>query len=89
MATCSRPLRVLRDRGILHRLLDITTAKALLAHPRCGASWEGFAIEHILRRCDEAQAYFWATHAGAELDLLLIRGRRALDSRSNGATPQR
>ncbi len=70
------PKVYVRDSGVLHRLLDITTAKSLVAHPKCGASWEGFAIEHILRHCDEAQAYFWGTYSGAELDLLLIRGTR-------------
>jgi len=59
---------------VLHRLLDITTAKSLLAHPKCGASWEGFVIEHILRRCEDVQAFFWGTYSGAELDLLLIHG---------------
>jgi predicted AAA+ superfamily ATPase len=69
------PKVFLRDSGVLHRLLDITSPKALVRHPKCGASWEGFVIEHLLRRCRDAQGYFWSTHAGAELDLLLLRGR--------------
>ena len=70
------PKVYLRDTGVLHRLLDVASHRALAAHPRCGASWEGFVIEHILRRCSDVQAYFWGTHAGAELDLLLVQGRR-------------
>ncbi|MBI3464508.1 MAG: ATP-binding protein [Planctomycetes bacterium] len=70
------PKVYIRDSGVLHRLLDIASARALVAHPRCGASWEGFVIEHLLRRCGDAQGYFWATHGGAELDLLLVRGER-------------
>jgi predicted AAA+ superfamily ATPase len=70
------PKVYVRDSGVLHRLLDITAAKALVAHPKCGASWEGFVIEHILRRCDDAQGFFWGTHSGAELDLLLIHATR-------------
>lgn len=49
----------------------------LLRHPRLGASWEGYALEQVLRLADPDEAYFWATHTGAELDLLMIRyGKR-------------
>lgn len=66
-----------RDTGLLHELLGITGIKGLLAHPRSGASWEGFALEQTLRAADPDEAFFWATHAGAELDLLMLkRGRR-------------
>ncbi len=66
-----------RDTGLLHGLLEIEDRHALLGHPRLGASWEGFAIEQIARRLAPAEAYFWATHGGAELDLLFLRdGRR-------------
>jgi len=70
------PKVYLRDTGLLHRLLDITGPKAVFSHPKAGASWEGWVIEHILRRCGDRQAFFWATHGGAELDLLLVRGER-------------
>lgn len=70
------PKVLLRDSGILHRLLDIVTLKGLLSHPKCGASWEGLAIEHILRHAPDWRGYFWATHSGAELDLLLVRDRQ-------------
>jgi predicted AAA+ superfamily ATPase len=63
-----------RDSGFLHALLGLRSLPELLAHPRCGASWEGFAIEQILRIARPDAACFWATHAGAELDLLLFRG---------------
>jgi uncharacterized protein len=66
-----------RDSGLLHALLDAPDLPSLLAHPRCGASWEGFALEQVLRLARPDEAYFWATHQGAELDLLMIhRGRR-------------
>ncbi len=63
-----------RDSGILHHLLGITTEKSLLTHPKCGASWEGFAIEQILRILPHDEAYYWATHQGAEIDLILRNG---------------
>ena len=66
-----------RDSGLLHELLGIADEAALLVHPRSGASWEGFALEQMLRIAQPEQAYFWATHAGAELDLLMFKqGRR-------------
>jgi predicted AAA+ superfamily ATPase len=71
------PKVYLRDSGILHGLLGLTDWHSLLAHPRVGASWEGFAIEQVLQAIRPAEAYFWATHNGAELDLLFFhRGRR-------------
>lgn len=65
-----------RDTGLLHALMDATTLPQLLAHPRCGASWEGYALEQVLRLSRPDQAYFWATHQGAELDLLMLKGSR-------------
>jgi predicted AAA+ superfamily ATPase len=67
------PKVYVRDSGLLHQLLGLSTQKGLLEHPRVGASWEGFAIEQVLasERCDDAT--FWATHQGAEMDLLLHR----------------
>ena len=66
-----------RDSGLLHALLDLKSLPALLAHPRSGASWEGFALEQVLRIAKPDEAYFWATHQGAELDLLMFKdGRR-------------
>jgi predicted AAA+ superfamily ATPase len=67
-----------RDTGLLHELLGIGGMKGLLAHPRSGASWEGFALEQTLRIADPDDAFFWATHAGAELDLLMLKGGRRL-----------
>ena len=68
------PKIYVRDSGLLHRLLGIDTEKALLTHPRVGASWEGFAIEQVLAAERHDEAYFWATHQGAEIDLILRRG---------------
>lgn len=65
-----------RDSGLLHALLNVGTLPDLLAHPRSGASWEGFALEQVIRLARPDEAYFWATHQGAELDLLMLRGHR-------------
>ncbi len=71
------PKIYLRDTGLLHELLGIADPQALAQHPRLGASWEGFALDQVLRIAQPEQAYFWATHAGAELDLLMFKdGRR-------------
>ncbi len=69
------PTIYLRNTGLLHTLLGIRSASDLLAHPASGASWEGFALEQVIRISKPDEAYFWATHASAELDLLLFRGR--------------
>lgn len=71
------PKIYIRDTGLLHALLGIRTEKNLLTHPRYGASWEGYAIEEALRAFQPDEAYFWATHGGAELDLLMFQdGKR-------------
>lgn len=71
------PKVYLRDPGILHALLQIRTLSDLRAHPKLGASWEGFAMEQIVGLLNTRDAYFWGTHAGAELDLLVtIDGKR-------------
>ena len=71
------PKVYLRDTGLLHALLGLPDDPALLGHPRVGASWEGFAIEQILRALGRSDAWFWGAHGGGELDLLVIeRGRR-------------
>jgi hypothetical protein len=66
-----------RDTGLLHALLGIADAAALAAHPKSGASWEAFALEQVLQIAGPDEAWFWATHAGAEVDLLVVKdGRR-------------
>lgn len=66
-----------RDTGLLHSLLDIPDRHTLMGHPRVGASWEGYAIEQALQVFRPNEAYFWGTHAGAEIDLLFqIKGKR-------------
>lgn len=70
------PKVYLQDSGLLHALLGLDTERAVLSHPRCGASWEGYAIEEVLRAVRPDRAFFWATHGGAELDLLLFKGGR-------------
>ncbi len=71
------PKVYIRDSGILHGLLLLGTLAEVQSHPKLGASWEGFAIEQIIRLLDTRDAYFWATHSGAELDLLVhLQGKR-------------
>lgn len=66
-----------RDSGILHHLLGIRSQRDLLLHPKLGASWEGYAVEETLNAIAPDEAYFWGTHNGAELDLMLVKnGRR-------------
>lgn len=62
------------DSGLLHQLLGIKSMKNLLSHPKLGASWEGFVIEQLLRTEPHDQIFFWATHQGAEIDLILRKG---------------
>lgn len=75
-----RPKIYFRDSGIFHSLLGSTTREELLFHPKLGASWEGFALEEIIRLngADEDEVYFWAVHQQAELDLLIVRGGQKL-----------
>jgi hypothetical protein len=72
------PKAYLADTGVLHTLLNMRTLRELEGHPKVGASWEGFVLEEIVRHLGARQeeCFFWATHAGAELDLLIIRGKR-------------
>lgn len=66
------------DSGILHTLLGLRTMGDLQTHPKLGASWEGFLLSELITRLNVAwdECYFWATHQGAELDLLVVRGNR-------------
>ncbi len=72
------PKVYLSDSGLLHSLLRLPSMMDLERHPKVGASWEGFVIQQIIRytgaRVEES--FFWATHSGAELDLLVVRGRK-------------
>lgn len=70
----------LADSGLLHTLLGLETLAEVESHPKLGASWEGFALGEVQARLSARpdECYFWATHAGAELDLLVVRGNRRL-----------
>ena len=71
------PKLYFRDTGLLHTLLGIGTGMELLTHPKSGASWEGFALEELIRSESPDEVYFYAVHSGSELDLLMIKkGRR-------------
>ncbi len=69
----------LRDSGLLHSLLRITDLPSLRLHERCGASWEGFGVEQVTRVLNaENNCYFWRTHAGAEVDLIIPTSKGTL-----------
>ncbi len=70
------PKVYIADSGLLHALLNLDSFAALETHPKIGASWEGFVIQQLIRRLGARQeeCWFWATHSGAELDLLVVRG---------------
>ena len=71
------PKVYVRDSGLLHALLGIGNRRDLEYHPKVGASWEGYAVEEVLKALRPGEAYYWATHQGAEIDLVLFkRGRR-------------
>ncbi|BCY16996.1 MAG: ATP-binding protein [Chloroflexi bacterium] len=66
-----------RDTGLLHALLGIRTEQDLYLHPRSSASWEGFALEEVIKSIQPDEVYFWGIHSGAELDLLCLKdGKR-------------
>lgn len=71
-----------RDSGIYHTLLKITSEQVLQSVPQLGASWEGFALEEVIRshgnEIDEHDCFFWGTQAGAELDLLIVIGNKKI-----------
>ena len=71
------PKVYLRDPGILHGLLGLRDLSEVRGHPKLGSSWEGFVLEQVLTLLESREAYFWATHAGAALDLMVpIGGKR-------------
>ena len=72
------PKVYIQDSGILHALLDLPNFAALTQHPKCGASWEGFAITQLVSLPHIKEGYFWSTYQGAELDLLLKKGKKRI-----------
>ena len=71
------PKVYIRDSGILHALLQLRSLADVQSHPKLGASWEGFALEQVIGLLKSRDLYFWATQAGAELDLLVrVRGKQ-------------
>jgi uncharacterized protein len=71
------PKIYIRDSGLFHSLLKVSTLAELRGHPKIGASWEGFALEHLIHVFRARDAYFWATHSGSELDLMVtVAGKR-------------
>jgi predicted AAA+ superfamily ATPase len=74
------PKVFVEDSGLLHALLGIESESDLAGHPKVGASWEGFLVKEIVERLNARteECFFWATHSGAELDLLIVSGQRRL-----------
>jgi predicted AAA+ superfamily ATPase len=74
------PKVYIKDSGLLHSLLNLIDFRDLETHPKVGSSWEGFILHQIIRAigADKSECFFWATHAGAELDLMVVRGRHRL-----------
>jgi predicted AAA+ superfamily ATPase len=74
------PKVYLRDSGLFHALLGIQSHEQLTTYPRLGASWEGFALEEIIKKYDAQpeECFFWATQGGAELDLLIVKNGKLL-----------
>jgi predicted AAA+ superfamily ATPase len=70
------PKVYIRDTGVLHSLLGLKTEAEVLRHPRCGSSWEGYVIEEVIHSVEPEDVYFWATHNGAEIDLVFLKGGR-------------
>lgn len=67
-----------RDTGLLHQMLGIRSEKELFIHPKYGASWEGYVIEEVIKAVEPDGMFYWATHGGAELDLVLVKNGRML-----------
>ena len=72
------PKVYVRDTGLLHTLLNISSQRDLENHPKVGASWEGYAVEEVIKALRPDEAYFWATYNGAEIDLVLLKGGRRI-----------
>jgi predicted AAA+ superfamily ATPase len=74
------PKVYIADSGVLHTLLGLRTLPDLEGHPKAGASWEGFVLEQVIRQLGARveECFFWATHGGSELDLLVVRGSQRL-----------
>jgi len=74
------PKVYMRDSGIYHALVGVNSVSQLQLFPKLGASWEGFALEEVIRylNADQEECYFWATHQQAELDLLIVKDGKKL-----------
>ena len=68
----------IRDSGLLHNLLNVKSVEDLRGHPKLGASWEGFALEEVIRKYQDDDCYFWSTHSQSEIDLVIFSGVKRL-----------
>ncbi|SHJ58384.1 hypothetical protein SAMN05444280_12350 [Tangfeifania diversioriginum] len=71
------PKIYIRDSGVLHALLSLEGNK-IFTHIKVGASWEGFVIEQLLQQLKSRDYYFWRTHSGLELDLMVVKNAKKL-----------
>ena len=72
------PKIYVRDSGLLHLLLGIRNENEFRDHPKRGASWEGYIIEELFKQIQPDDAYFWATHNRAELDMLFLKNGKKI-----------
>ena len=83
------PKVYLRDSGLLHALLQLTDLHSVLGHPKLGASWEGFALEHVVTSLGTRDAYYWATHGALSSTSWSCSPESASASSSSTRTPRR
>jgi len=74
------PKVYIRDSGLLHALVGVHNHEQLLVYPKFGASWEGFALEEVIKKqqARSEECFFWATQGGAELDLLIVKDEKKI-----------
>ncbi len=88
------PKVYVRDSGLVHALLGLATVDDVLGHPVAGPSYEGMVIETLVQRLPTgARAWFYRTHDGAEIDLLIEQGGHPTVAvevkRSSAPSPER
>ncbi len=75
-----RPKIYFRDSGIFHSLIGARNLQDIETNPKLGASWEGYALEEVIRSTNATpeECFFWGIHEQAELDLLIIKDGKKL-----------
>lgn len=85
------PKVYLRDSGLVHSFLGLPTLAALERHPKVGASWEGFVLENLIHGLglQANQCFYWRTHTGAEIDLVVHKGGKLFGFEINRSSAPR